>query len=1268
MEMGAIGATRFRIVRKLGEGGMGVVYEAFDSDRSMPVALKTLAHVNPSALYRFKQEFRSIAGVIHPNLVALYELFVDADERFFTMQLLDGVELMKFVREGCRAATFAPTSTVSSAEAFVATVDYLDLDQTQASAASGPEHPRFAFAPPRLPLEKAATPDPQRIRHVLLQVAEGIAALHRAQKLHRDIKPSNVLVNREGLATVLDFGLAIDTAMANSSRPERVGTLPYMPPEQADGEAVTAASDWYSLGVVLYQALCGELPFPGSVQQMTEAKLRYRLSAPGAVASGVDPELEQLALALLDPKPERRPAEADIVKALSQNGSRIATVIGELQLPVPFYGRKLEEQQLSAAFAASLQGSFAVTLVHGGSGIGKSSLVQQFITAKLNSALVLRGRCYEQESVPYKAIDSAIDALCDHLLQRRTEELKELLPPDIELLAQLFPVLHRLCDRISSDASAVASSDPRRARRRAVAALRELFRRLRRKCPVALVIDDLQWGDVDSIQLLGEVASPPDAPPLLLLCTYRGEYEQRSACLTALSGMRNTHPTLRWFDVPVEPFSPEDSRELALRVLNARPDANLIAERIAQESGGNPYFVLELARHSKGVESGTGATPGLVQVLQRRIAELTPDNRRLLEVIALHGQPLAQVDAYQAAGFAARDPMQLANLRAVNLVRSSGTLEVDEVESFHDRVREATIMALDPSTRRAHHARLAETLAPSGRAEPDILGFHFEYAGRPQEASSYYEAAGDKASTALAFDRAAAHYRHTMDLINAGPRRLAAIRVKLGEALVNAGHCLEAAQEFELAAHASPSEQELDLERRAAFHYTSSGRLDEGRLIFRRVLGRVGVGLSNSPRATVASLVWNSLRLRANGAKFRERDTTLIPRRLLDRFDSVWSMAAPMGMLNTAEGMRFGTKALLLALKAGDPERLVLGLQVSAYALALEGENGRRRARALIDKARALIGENKDPRLTAILLFAEAAAEYVQAEWGKCLRLLEEAEEIFETRLRGVHWELASLRTLELYTLHAMGSFRELRARYVPFLREAEELGDLYSSANVETFCEPIVHIVSDEPKLARQTIASGLQRWKASGYHLQNVMAAHASAWLALYEGRAWENLVNVERDWKLLSANNFHRLENIRVAWLDLRFRTALATANSKSNPPDVRKRASQIAVQIQNSLAREKTWWRMASAAVARSAIQAMAGARAAAAHSLLDAATRFEVFDMLGYAWSARRRAGELLGGASGSELVATAEKWFESESVVRADRVAAMHVGGFDAGA
>ena len=86
------GTARFRLVRKIGEGGMGVVYEAFDEDRSISVALKTLRRVSPTALYLLKQEFRSIAGIAHPNLVALYELFCrnSPDNWFFTMQLLRG--------------------------------------------------------------------------------------------------------------------------------------------------------------------------------------------------------------------------------------------------------------------------------------------------------------------------------------------------------------------------------------------------------------------------------------------------------------------------------------------------------------------------------------------------------------------------------------------------------------------------------------------------------------------------------------------------------------------------------------------------------------------------------------------------------------------------------------------------------------------------------------------------------------------------------------------------------------------------------------------------------------------------------------------------------------------------------------------------------------------------------------------------------------------------------------------------------------------------
>src|SRR5271154_3119728 len=107
------GADRFTLISKIGEGGMGVVYEAFDQDRGIPVALKTLRRVSPTALYLFKQEFRSIAGIAHPNLVALYELFAGSPENwFFTMQLLRGTGLMDFVRSDC----FPPAFEMTAAE------------------------------------------------------------------------------------------------------------------------------------------------------------------------------------------------------------------------------------------------------------------------------------------------------------------------------------------------------------------------------------------------------------------------------------------------------------------------------------------------------------------------------------------------------------------------------------------------------------------------------------------------------------------------------------------------------------------------------------------------------------------------------------------------------------------------------------------------------------------------------------------------------------------------------------------------------------------------------------------------------------------------------------------------------------------------------------------------------------------------------------------------------------------------------------------------
>src|SRR5262249_15522106 len=177
------GTDRFVVQRRLGAGAMGVVYQAFDRERSETIALKTIRNVDAAAIYRFKQEFRALTDVTHPNLVALHELVSLGEQWFFTMELVEGVDFLAFVREGAEVA-LAETIT--------------DFSGALVKVAPRPLIPaRTGVA---LPLPSAHM---GRLRAALLQLAEGVYALHQAGKLHRDIKPSNVLVTRSGRVVLL---------------------------------------------------------------------------------------------------------------------------------------------------------------------------------------------------------------------------------------------------------------------------------------------------------------------------------------------------------------------------------------------------------------------------------------------------------------------------------------------------------------------------------------------------------------------------------------------------------------------------------------------------------------------------------------------------------------------------------------------------------------------------------------------------------------------------------------------------------------------------------------------------------------------------------------------------------------------------------------------------------------------------------------------------------------------------------------------------------
>src|SRR5882724_6215769 len=553
------GTKRFRVLAKLGAGGMGVVYRVHDSERCRDVALKTLQRFDPSELYYLKNEFRALADVAHPNLVSLYELISDGDHWFFTMELVEGVDFRAWAwrNESVGAATTSlqhapspPTNEMSLTPRTLSLSAHSERRSERRFAVPGPR-PECDFA---------------RLRPALLQLAIGVNEIHKSGRLHRDIKPSNVLVTRDGRVVLLDFGLAIERRRVDPGQSigdGLVGTPAYMSPEQTTCGRLGPESDWYGVGALLYEVLTGSPPFGGTLLEVVEAK-RQRDPVPPGTLAAVPADLDSLCMALLQRAPQDRPKGEEVLARLGGN-----VTAGEWNRAPRsgFIGRRAELEALASAHASTCQGAALTFHVHGASGMGKTALVEHFLERVRNDprATVLAGRCYERETVPYKALDSLIDSLARYL-RHAGHTADALLPRDVRPLVRLFPVLKRAQAVTNAPIpTAVETPDPHERKRRAFASLKELLGRIADRGPLVLWIDDLQWGDVDSAALLADLVRPPDAPAALIVLTYRTDDGARSPCVLAMraqapDGVRELH---------VQPLQDDDARELANALLPA---------------------------------------------------------------------------------------------------------------------------------------------------------------------------------------------------------------------------------------------------------------------------------------------------------------------------------------------------------------------------------------------------------------------------------------------------------------------------------------------------------------------------------------------------------------------------------------------------------------------------------------------------------------------------------------------------------------------------
>lgn len=243
---------RFRVVRPLGKGGMGTVYLAEDQELGGQVAIKWLPEGDVSHLLRFKQEFRAIAELRHPNVVTPYELLEHDGRWCIVMEYVEGGDFLQHVR-----GTNGPVPILYP--------DGLDGE---------PELTVGGFDEPRL-------------REALAQLVAGVCFLHRSGIVHGDLKPTNILVTPAGRVVILDFGLLrrLQTPFGPGPR-EVAGTRGFMAPEQLRGEPASEATDWYAVGVILFQCLTGRLPDNITADGLSRLVETY--SSQGPVASRSD--------------------------------------------------------------------------------------------------------------------------------------------------------------------------------------------------------------------------------------------------------------------------------------------------------------------------------------------------------------------------------------------------------------------------------------------------------------------------------------------------------------------------------------------------------------------------------------------------------------------------------------------------------------------------------------------------------------------------------------------------------------------------------------------------------------------------------------------------------------------------------------------------------------------------------------------------------------------------------------------------------------------
>jgi tetratricopeptide (TPR) repeat protein len=998
------------------------------------------------------------------------------------------------------------------------------------------------------------------------------------------------------------------------------------------------------------------LPFRGGAVEVLTAKREGRPPPPSSLLPSVPADLDALCIALLAPAAGDRPSGEAVLKALGGAVPELRSVDR-----TPFVGRRHQLAQLEDAMLAVRGGRTVAVYVQGNSGMGKSALVETFLD-KLRAAdprtVVLQGRCYERESVPYKAVDDLVDGLCHWLRRQQHTEVLSLLPQHISALARVFPVLEQVEAVATVSMGSGERPELQDLRGRAFGALKELLSRIAERHPLVVYIDDLQWGDADSAALLAEVMRPSGQPHMLFVGCFRadetagpviGELMRRAA------GPARTRVEVR--EVFLDPLNPDEVRELARALAPDESDITGRAAALARESQGSPFFVAELLRG--GAVHDLHAEVSLDEAVWHRVGQLPDDARNLLEVVAAIGQPIQQLVALKAAGLAGAAGDPLALLRTAHFVRTRGPHPRDPVECFHDRIRETVASRLAPERVREIYGRLATVLEGSDdQNAAELLALAIQLgAGHDRErVFSNAVAAAQRAERALAFDRAAALYAMALERAPAEGHR--ELHRKRADMLAFAGSGAEAAAEYKAAAVGAPEPERLELERLAADNLLRSGHIAEGLVALAEVGAALGVKLPRSRGRAIAALVWQRIRLGMRGLEYSARPETELPARELERLDALFAAATTLGMVDHLRGALLQSHHLLGALALGDEARACRALATEAIFLSVQPRPAvRQRAVELCRDVRMLAERLGDPYLIGGAHFCEGATSFFTGRYRAAHRELREAERILSEEVVGAWWERNTARWFLYMNQISMGDFNGVSALLHRATADAERRNDCYARSLFKG--HPLVwcSLRDDRPEEAEAELGSALDGWPERPWYQAHYIVLVSKLMIALYREDQAAAQALIEEARPVIRALMIHRMPFVMGEMHKLAGHVALLAGDHG----EVMRRAKKLDAAI-------ATIGRGLGASL-RAPLAAQQGKPEEARRILAEAVDLFEDSDSHHLVAASRYRLGQMLGGARGDQYMAQAISWMRGQGICNVERMVRFLMPGFpqDAG-